>query len=130
MRTRGTKAEKARRVHKVCQMLLREMDRESIILAAEQLGWNVSTRTIDTYMAAARRRIEEAAAEQRTFLIGQALARFGMVFGEAFREKDYRSAISAENSIVELFGLKTKGDSEGETMTVVDEWLTALREEP
>jgi hypothetical protein len=101
----GTKAEKARRVHRVYKLLVAGMDRESIIMAGNQLGWNVSTRTIDVYIAEATQRLQRAGETDRAKDFGTAKARFDALYGRAWDDKDTPTALRVLDKECELLGL-------------------------
>lgn len=121
----GTKAEKARRVHKVYKMLVDGADYQGIVLAAEQLGWDVSSRTIDTYVAEARSRLEEESAAERELELGRAKARLNNLYGRSLLGKDLRGALAVQREINELLGLKAAKEV---TLTITDEALIAERD--
>jgi len=118
--TRGSKAQKAKRVHKIYQLILAGMDRESIILAGERLGWSVSVRTIDSYIAAATERLERASKPKEAEDLGKAKARLDALYGLAWQNGDVRGALAVVDKTCDLLGLKNKGDL---GLAAVDEFL-------
>jgi predicted ATP-grasp superfamily ATP-dependent carboligase len=112
---RGTKAEKARSVHKVYKMLVDGVDVRGIVIAAEQLGWDVSSRTIDTYVVEARKLLEAESAEERLLELGRAKARLHSIYGRSLVKKDLRLALDVQREFNKLFGLyaPTRVESSG-----------------
>ena len=105
-RPRGsTKVEKLRHIRQVYAMLLKGLDPIDIIKAAEQLGWNFSNRTIETYIAEAHKRVEARAEPEETFDLGKAKARRDALYGRAWDDKDVRAALAVEHDLCELLGL-------------------------
>jgi len=102
---RGTKAEKRRRVQKVRHMILSGFERGAIILAAQQLGWNVSDRTVDGYMATARRGIEQSSADEQSQELALAKMRLVDLYAKEMAAKDYRGALPVLREYNELCGL-------------------------
>jgi hypothetical protein len=94
------------RVNEVYNMIVSGLRREQIIkLGREKHGWDVSPRTVDTYIALAKERFAEEAKVHRAVELGKAVARFESQYFKADARKDHRAASSIEEKIVTLFGL-------------------------
>ena len=112
------------RVNEVYNMQVAGLRREQIVkLARGKHGWDVSPRTIDTYIALAKERFEQEAKVRRCAEIGKAIARYETVFAKALSRGELSAAIRAENGIVELLGLKDAGQDD---LSDVDEFLERL----
>jgi hypothetical protein len=112
------------RVNEVYNMQVAGLRREQIVkLARGKHGWDVSPRTIDTYIALAKERFEEEAKVRRGAEIGKAIARYETIFAKALSRGELSAAIRAENGIVELLGLKDAGQDD---LSDVDEFLERL----
>jgi hypothetical protein len=102
------------RVTEVYHMQVIGLRRDQIIkLAREKHGWDVSPRTIDTYIALAKERFEEEAKVRRGAEIGKAIARYETIYAKAMARHELNAAIRAENGIVDLLDLRAprEGDS-------------------
>ena len=97
------------RVNEVYNMQVAGLRREQIVQAsrASKHGWDVSPRTIDTYIALAKERFEEEAKVRRGAELGKAIARLDSLYAKADSRKDHRGALLVERERIELLDLKT-----------------------
>lgn len=94
------------RVNEVYNMQLAGLRRDQILkLARDKHGWNVSPRTIDTYIAQAKERFAEEAQVCRATEFGKVLARLETIFAKALARNQLNIAIRALTGIIDLIGL-------------------------
>ncbi len=68
--------------------------------------WDVSERTVRTYIAKARVKLEEAAKTIHQQELGKAIARLDALYRTATVRKDHRGALMVEAKRIELLGLR------------------------
>jgi hypothetical protein len=94
-------------VNEVYAMLLSGLRREQIVkLARDKHGWDVSPRSIDTYIALAKERFEEESKVRRGAELGKAIARLDSLYAKALARNDSRTALMAERERIELLNLR------------------------
>ncbi len=104
---KSTAAEIEQRVTKVYELLVNGATRRQIIQYAnsEKVAWNVSDRTLDTYIADARTLIEAEAATHRAYEFGKALTRVDDIYARSAKVQDYQRALAANDQRNKLLGL-------------------------
>jgi hypothetical protein len=65
-----------------------------------------SKRTLEGYIAEARKKLKEHYEETRKELIGTVSARYSHIYREAMAKKDLRAAIQAQNGLAKICGLE------------------------
>lgn len=106
---RPTAAEKAIRINKVESYIITGMDRGEIwqyVSNPEGKGFiDVSIRTLDRYLAAAKDRIEKLSETNREYEIGQAKKRLDLLFKRNLSIQDYKAALGVIRERSKLLGL-------------------------
>ena len=102
--SRSSKAEVERRIDEVYDLLLSRVTVRAIAgyCAAK---WGVSARQVRTYMARARERMAELAAETQTDKLAKAIADYDMLFAKQLAAGRLAEARQTLDSIVKLCGL-------------------------
>ena len=99
------------RVNEVYAMLVAGLRREAILrLANDKHGWDVKSRTVDSYIALAKDRFEEESKVRRSAELGKAIARLDSLYAKAEARKDHRVALMVERERIELLGLRSAGE--------------------
>jgi len=78
--------------------------------ARETAKWDVETRQIDRYIAAANKHLDEQADPHRERELAKAIRRLDMLFARAFKVQDYKTCLAIAKEHVVLLNL-------GETLT-------------
>ena len=124
MSARGTRAATVARVNIVYSLLLVGLDRQHILshIATKYPLWRCRPSTVDTYIAKAKVLVEQAGEYKRPLEFGRSLARKHDLYAHFMLDKDYRGALSAQDKIDELLGLKApvKIDIASERERLVD----------
>ena len=102
--SRATKAEFERRVDEIYDLLLSRVTSRAIAGYAIK-KWGVSARQVRTYVAQARLRIAELAAESQPEQLAKAIADYDMLFAKQLAGAHYGEARATLDSIVKLLGL-------------------------
>lgn len=103
---RGSAAERTRRVTQVYKWVVSGMRSDEIqSLVAEDEDWDVSERTVRTYIQQATARLEEEAATVREVELGKARARLDRLFASCELRGDPRGALMVAKEHIALFGL-------------------------
>jgi len=115
---RITDAEMALRVDEIFNLLLQGLGRRQILrFVAEQRSggvdrrgeplpdWNVQSRQVDNYMAAATRRLKRAGRTQRDLEMGRAVARLHDIYAKAAARGDLTACRQVQKDLTELLGL-------------------------
>jgi hypothetical protein len=102
--TRASKAELERRIDEVYDLLLSRVTCRAIAGYCHK-KWGVSARQTRTYMARARARMAELAAESRPEKLAKAIADYDMLFAKQLADRRYGEARQTLDSIVKLLGL-------------------------
>lgn len=69
--------------------------------------WNVSHRTMQNYVAEARKRIiADAKAIDRTHELGRAMARLESIYKRCTGMRDHKTALAALKEMIDLYGLR------------------------
>jgi hypothetical protein len=104
----GSHARVEQRVTEVCRWIVAGLQTPQIYRLANDAehAWNVSRRTIDTYIAKATQCFVDGARIDRQAEIGKAKARYESDRAVAVLRGDIRLASSITEKIVELHGLK------------------------
>lgn len=106
MAAKASEAQMEQRVTAVFELLTRGVSRAGILqYVAKETDWNVSERTIDSYIARANERFAEHAAVRRDLEFGKALRRTEYVYLAAMKVHDYQRALAALREINLLMGL-------------------------
>lgn len=127
---RTSKAEVERRVTQVYKMMRSGVQREEMLrIGNETLDWNISLRSLNLYIKRARERFESDAEVIRKAELGKTIARLDHLYLETETRGDYRGALMVEAKRIDTLGLALPPDRDGDAMTVVDEWLKALKGE-
>jgi hypothetical protein len=112
VKRRGT-AKVAERVSDVYVMLVSGARREQIVSFARQ-HWDVRPRTVDTYIAKAKERLEEESRVRRSVELGKVLARLDTQYFKADSRKDHRGAVLAERVRIKLLRLDEHADDDND----------------
>jgi len=91
----STQAETEYRVAQITAIIARGGKRSDCIRYGSEQGWNVTTRTIENYLARSRDQIRADWDLERPQLIAQMLTRLQRYELEAASEKQYTAAIQA-----------------------------------
>jgi hypothetical protein len=102
--SRSSRAELERRVDEVYDLLLSRVTCRAITGYAAK-KWGVSARQTRTYMARARLRMAELAAESRPEQLAKAIADYDMLFAKQLAAGHLSEARQTLDSIVKLCGL-------------------------
>ena len=102
---RATKAEHALRIDTVYGMLCDGQSRSNILLAAAEM-WEVSERTTDDYLAAARVKLAEDSSITREALMAEAFAAYRQIRQSAERRGQLMAALKAVENMTNLAGIK------------------------
>ena len=103
-RKRATKAEHALRIDTVYGMLCDGKSRANILLTTAEL-WNVSERTTDDYIAAARERLADDCKMTREAFMAEALAGYRSLREQAERRGQLMCAKQCLDAQIALVGL-------------------------
>ena len=108
MSGKGTRAVVAARVDVVYRLLLLGLDYQRILehIAKKYSVWGVKPRTVDNYIAKAKKLIIEAGYHDRELEFGRSLARKHDLYTRCLNDKDYRGALAVQKEIDDLLGLK------------------------
>jgi hypothetical protein len=117
----GTRAEKLRRVQVVLQLLRDGTDNATIQLNGQR-EWNVSRRTIDAYLSAARAIFQEVAKKHMEEELGLAKERLQDLYGKLYKSGDFRGCLLVQRERNDLLGLQAPKRSEVD-MVITDEML-------
>lgn len=108
-----TSAERERRIAKVLEKMVEGKSRE-VILQYSANRWNVESRTVDGYMADARKRINSDIEEKRSEIIGLAIRQFDDLYDRNYGMGEYKECRQVlESKIKFLMG--------GSTIKIKDE---------
>ena len=108
-----SKAEHTIRVTKIVELLMLGLSRAEIIQYASEKGvWNVTTRTIDNYIARATKAIEAQSETKREYEIGKTLERLEHLFKRNISIQDFKAALAVVKERSELLGLKAPNKHE------------------
>ena len=106
-------AEVTARVTEVYAMLVAGLRREQILrLANDKHGWDVTSRSIDTYISHAKKRLEQDSKAKRGVELGKALARLDTQYFKADQRKDHRGATMIVGKHIELLRLADPDDDD------------------
>jgi len=102
----GSRSEVERRVTEVYKWINAGIGYQEILrLGNGKRGWDVSTRSIDSYIAKARKRLERDSRAIREVELGKAVNRLDTQYFKADSRGDHRGAVIAERAHIDLFGL-------------------------
>jgi hypothetical protein len=101
---RATKAQHALRIDTVYGMLCDGKSRSSILLSAAEM-WEVSERTTDDYIQAARKKLQEDSSITREALMAEAFAGYRQVRQSAERRGQLMAALKAIENMTALAGI-------------------------
>jgi hypothetical protein len=104
-RKRSTKAELAQRISVVYSLLCEGKSRANVIEIAAEL-WDVSERSADDYLAAARKMLEDDCRISREAFMAEALAGYRQIRESAFARGQLAVAKSCLDAQIDLVGLK------------------------
>lgn len=108
-RNKGTKTERAeleRRYRLVAMLLIQGGNRAEILRhVAENTAWAVSERTVENYIARARKLLAEDGQRDRDEERGVATARLELLFNKAYTAKHYDTARRIQRDLTRLQGL-------------------------
>ena len=107
MSKKPTKAELESRITTVSGLLVRGASRAAILrYVSENTNWNVTSRTIENYMATATATIKEGAANDIEYETGKAKERLEYLYQSNISSKDYKAALVVVKTRSELLGLE------------------------
>lgn len=93
------------RVSHVYSMLLRGARRIEICRYATS-NWNISDRTVDTYIVLATERLRAISLRISEEEFNKAVGRLEEIFFRFMSERDYKSAVMVQRELSDLFGLR------------------------
>ena len=99
----GEKAISVERTEEVYKLLIRGYRRYQIIQYASD--WGISERQIDTYIAKANIKLEEASEVVRNKELGKAITRLNELYKESFEEGNFKDCKDIQKEINTLLGL-------------------------
>lgn len=103
-RKRATKAQHAQRIDAVYGMLCDGMSRQNILLTTAEL-WDVSERTTDDYIRAARVKLAEDSSITREALMAEAFAAYRQIRIASEKRGQMMAALKAVENMTNLAGL-------------------------
>lgn len=120
---KATKAEVQERVNAIYQLILVGASRKDIIQFASSQEWGVTNRQVDTYARKARELFAAEASRERNEYRDESYMRLMYILSRCLEVQDYKTALSTQKEINELFGLKAPKRSEitgadGDALTV------------
>jgi hypothetical protein len=125
---RSSQAEVRRRVADIYGLVVDGLPYAQIVrYIAANCTWKVSERTIDNYIAIARKQMIEESKVERAEVFAESLARKQRLFARASTGNQLKTALAVQNSIDRMFG-----DFAGERdeLSDVDRFLEALLRPP
>jgi len=108
----------AKRIDEVYYLLLRGMSRKQIIEHSNKSEWNVSGRTISSYIAAAFKEITEINKESKERRRALYMRRLEDLYAKSFRICDYKTCAGIIDRAVRLDGLDR--ETIGHIVTITD----------
>ena len=105
MAGRTTAAEKRKRISLIIPLLLAGKGRSEILQFASDMGWGLSDRTVESYVAAAREEIKVAGDAARDYEYGLARSRLESQYAVALEAGDGRLALAILREINALAAL-------------------------
>ncbi len=99
-----TNAEKRRRIHTAYKLLVTGK-RTGEICSILMEEYKVSIATAQRYVREAGKRFDEVAAKERAQMVENSITRLALLFEEALRLRDLRTALSVQQEMNKLFGL-------------------------
>ena len=122
---KSTFVETDSRISLVYRLLLNGLRRREIIqYISEKTDWEVTDRTIDTYIQKARAEISEITEIERDGAYGMARKRLDDLYYKSMKINDYKTCLAVQKEISELEGLKVSkseisGDGGGPVVLAV-----------
>jgi len=103
---KGSNADIYERVTVVLELIVNGARRPEILrYAREDSDWGVSWRQVDNYIKRANDRLLEIAHHTQEQEFRLAYERLTAIYGRAFKDEDWKSALAAQKEIHKLFGL-------------------------
>lgn len=103
MASRSTAAATEARVAEVAAMLTTSPRGEIVAMCRKK--WGVSPRTVDDYIATARKQLADTFKDEIEAEGGIAKARLERIFHKAEKAEDFTAAIAAQRELIKLMGL-------------------------
>ena len=103
---KSSAAEVERRISTVIELLLSGWKRRQILQYGSKIGWNVTDRQIDTYIAAAYEEIDKGFESDREKILRKTVSQYELIYRNLMKAKDYRGAASVLDKIAEITGVK------------------------
>lgn len=125
MASKPTNFEVQKRVDKVFDMLMNGLPRARILQFASEKGWDVTDRTVDSYIRAARKLFAQAALTQKQEQIGIAISRLNNLYEKCMMIQDYKAALAVQKEMNTLLGLHEPAKQ----AIKIDDWRTRLLED-
>lgn len=101
---KSTKTTVRQRVNEIALLLLKGESRQGILQYATG-AWGVTERQADTYIAKARKEIEESVSKGIEYNYAKAVRRYEELYKLSFEQKDYRTAATINKELASLQGL-------------------------
>ncbi len=102
-----TQTELLKRVNVILNLVVSGLNRAEIMrYVANKTPWGVSERTIDSYLARARRVIAAVANVEQKRELGLSMLRLEELFKRSLAGRDYKAALAVQKERHELLGLK------------------------
>lgn len=99
-------AEMIRRVDLVFELTVKGLRRGQILqYVAKETKWDVTDRTVDDYIAAARKEFTKRSKYVRSQEFSKAKARLELLFQMNMQIQDYKAALATQKDINDLLGL-------------------------
>jgi len=119
-----TKAEKLQRVAIVSAMILRGFSRREIIQNTSMLEpvWNVSDRTVDSYIHSAYETMKVEADKFTGHQYGKAIARMNKLYERLYAKEDYSGCINVQRELNKMMSLYL-GNEASTNKGSIQEWL-------
>lgn len=104
---KSNKVEIKQRVLVIYKMLINGANTHEILqYASDKTDWNVSERSVYSYINKANKLFEKTADAKQNIELGKALNRYNNLYSLALREKDYKTCAQIQDKLSELMGLK------------------------
>ena len=107
----ATKVEKQERVDAVLDLLLQSVSRRGILQYFAKRGWDVRPRTVDWYIAEARKELLELSRHDREEEFGRAVGQLNLMLMQALAKGDLRTARLIRRDLTDLLGLSQATDA-------------------
>lgn len=114
--------------------LVSMMTEKDLLQYVANKGWNVSKRTVENYIAKARKILQEEASKFKENALNNVLNNYIKLYQKALKNSDIKSCVSIQKEIANLHGLNQKldvttgGDKITNFKVVIDDKLNGIKE--